>query len=92
MTKLNGIETRSTRAGEDKPPRARRTPGVYSGLECRVQDYRCALGGCGATLEKGGANTVCNGCRAVVYCDVECQRAHWKQHKAACRAASKPAA
>ena len=71
-------------AGEGKPPRARRTPGVYSGLECRVQDYRCALGSCGATLEKGGTNTVCNGCRCVVYCNVECQTAHWGVHREGC--------
>ena len=71
-------------AGEDKPPSAPRTPGVYSGLECRVQDYHCALGSCGAALEEGGANAVCNGCRSVVYCDVDCQTAHWEAHMEAC--------
>jgi hypothetical protein len=71
-------------AGSDKPPGAPRTPGVYSGLECRVQDYHCALVGCGAALEVGGANTVCNGCRCVVYCDVECQTVHWAAHMEGC--------
>ena len=53
-----------------------------------MQDYRCALGGCGAALEAGGgANVVCSGCRAVVYCDVECQTAHWAAHMDGCFAA-----
>ena len=68
-------------------PAAPRTPGVYTGLECRVQDYHCALEDCGAALEEGGANAACSGCRAVVYCDVEHQCAHWAAHKEACFAA-----
>jgi hypothetical protein len=49
-----------------------------------VQDYHCALVSCGAALEEGGANTVCNGCRCVVYCDVECQGVHWVAHMSDC--------
>ena len=66
------------------PPAAPRTPGVYTGLECRVQDYHCARVGCGTELEEGGANVVCSGCRSVVYCDVECQGAHWEAHMDDC--------
>jgi hypothetical protein len=42
---------------------------------------RCATG-CG----KPGTKR-CNGCKAVFYCSVECQRIHWKKngHKAACK-------
>jgi tetratricopeptide (TPR) repeat protein len=42
---------------------------------------RCASG-CG----KPGTRR-CNGCKAVFYCSVECQRIHWKKngHKAACK-------
>ena len=71
-------------AGEDKLSGAPRTPGVYTGLECRVQDFHCARGSCGAMLEASGANAVCNGCRSVVYCDVECQAAHWAAHMEGC--------
>ena len=71
-------------AGEDTAPAPPRTPGVYSGLECRVQDYHCALVGCGAALEEVSANAVCSGCRSVVYCNVECQTAHWEAHMEAC--------
>jgi ACT domain-containing protein len=42
---------------------------------------KCATG-CG----KPGTKR-CNGCKAVFYCSVECQRIHWKEngHKAACK-------
>jgi hypothetical protein len=46
-----------------------------------VDAITCATG-CG----KPGTKR-CNGCKAVFYCSVECQRIHWKQngHKAACK-------
>ena len=46
-----------------------------------------ACPGCGRVASKS-----CSACRSVRYCSVQCQRAHWNEHKAACRAASKPAA
>lgn len=30
---------------------------------------------------------LCNSCRAVVYCNRTCQKAHWKAHKVTCRTA-----
>ena len=70
--------------GAGAAPAAPRAPGVYSGMDCRVQDYHCALAGCGAALQAGGASTVCPGCRAVVYCNEECQGVHWVAHMKGC--------
>jgi hypothetical protein len=41
---------------------------------------------CAAGCGKPGTKR-CNGCKAVFYCSVECQRIHWKEngHKAACK-------
>lgn len=33
----------------------------------------------------GGKGSVCSGCKVARYCMKECQLAHWKQHKAACK-------
>lgn len=38
------------------------------------------------------ARELCAGCREAVYCDRDCQLAHWAAHKSACRAAKKAAA
>lgn len=59
---------------------------------------RLAVGvakGCGACGKPAAAGTKllsCSQCRAVVYCDAACQKAHWKTHKAFCKIAAKKAA
>ncbi|KAI1785851.1 hypothetical protein LXA43DRAFT_899005, partial [Ganoderma leucocontextum] len=41
---------------------------------------RCSGCGCSsAVLRK------CNGCRETQYCDTECQRSHWREHKVECQ-------
>jgi hypothetical protein len=49
---------------------------------------RCAGPGCGAA-GAGAALKLCTGCEQVRYCGAACQRAHWAQHKAACRQAQR---
>ena len=50
-----------------------------------VDDASVACAHCG----KHGSDTVklknCNACRLVKYCGVDCQKAHRKQHKRACK-------
>jgi hypothetical protein len=55
------------------------------------RDATCARAGCAAGDPAGGVRVqlkLCGGCSAVRYCSLECQRLHWKAHKAACRAAA----
>ena len=46
-----------------------------------------ACAACGVTPPPGGRLLACSGCKSVRYCDAKCQKAHWKAHKAACKAA-----
>jgi hypothetical protein len=57
----------------------------------RVPREPCA--GCGAVRPSGAALMQrCAGCKRVFYCGYECQLAHWRAHKGACRAARDEAA
>jgi hypothetical protein len=47
----------------------------------------CALGSCGARELHASHFKLCGACKTVVYCSREHQAAHWRQHKAACKAA-----
>ena len=58
-------------------------PGAAA-AEARAQgQWACERPGCGAL---GGGLRRCAGCGGVKYCSTECQRAHWRDHKTACRA------
>jgi hypothetical protein len=52
----------------------------------------CAAG-CGAAQQRGApAFKLCAACRSARYCSVACQHAHWRVHKAECRATAGAAA
>jgi predicted Zn-ribbon and HTH transcriptional regulator len=54
-------------------------------------DARPACANCGKTRRWDKADkplSKCARCKSVAYCGAACQKAHWKAHKAACRAAS----
>lgn len=52
----------------------------YKGGALKVVQPICAGPGC-----SNGTTKTCSGCNIVQYCDVSCQRAHWKEHKKSCR-------
>eukprot|EP01084_Bolivina_argentea_P313337 542615_1 len=37
-----------------------------------------------AACSKKDASSICGRCKCTYYCDVKCQRLHWKQHKKTC--------
>ena len=57
------------------------------GRACRGSPDVCASCGKGSDGEGGTVKLKeCTACRLVKYCGVECQKAHRKQHKKACKA------
>ena len=44
------------------------------------------VGGCAAVETTLKEFARCGGCKKISYCSPNCQKAHWKQHKSACRA------
>eukprot|EP00462_Mataza_sp_D1_P018041 CAMPEP_0175137980 /NCGR_PEP_ID=MMETSP0087-20121206/10098_1 /TAXON_ID=136419 /ORGANISM="Unknown Unknown, Strain D1" /LENGTH=214 /DNA_ID=CAMNT_0016420839 /DNA_START=9 /DNA_END=650 /DNA_ORIENTATION=- len=47
-----------------------------------MSDEKCGF--CSKVLPAEGSRCKCSRCKAVYYCDRECQRKHWKVHKATC--------
>lgn len=68
---------------------------LCEGIHLRVDIPEIALlmadslktcGSCRRTLEK--KTLCCSGCSREFYCNVECQRAHWKVHKSTCKSSA----
>ena len=51
---------------------------------------RCTI--CAACRTVRPVMKLCAGCKDIYYCDAACQLAHWKEHRADCRAARKQSA
>jgi TPR repeat protein len=52
----------------------------------RIEEAALTCGGCGRVKKDGeGSLSLCKGCRCIYYCNRECQKAHWKEHKAICK-------
>ncbi|KAL4419065.1 hypothetical protein ABPG77_010344 [Micractinium sp. CCAP 211/92] len=72
----------ATREGPQAPARL-----AYSVAAAQPSEPRfvrtCAAEGCGRT----SSLKRCAGCGAVRYCSLQCQRAHWRAHRRACRQA-----
>ncbi|XP_063241048.1 ankyrin repeat and MYND domain-containing protein 2 isoform X2 [Bacillus rossius redtenbacheri] len=79
----------STLAQKDSPPAVSVVSGVISGQRASAeQDQAACCFACG----QEGAPKKCSKCRAVQYCDRECQRLHWFVHKKVCARPSGKAA
>jgi hypothetical protein len=85
-----GLRARATGAGPAGPGAGSSSAG---GAE-RTAAAGGAANSLGACAVCGAANTSdgaklrkCAGCRAVRYCSPACQKAHWREHRAACKAA-----
>ncbi|KAH9928261.1 uncharacterized protein B0H18DRAFT_1117948 [Fomitopsis serialis] len=51
---------------------------------------RCEASGC-KTIERPGLKMKrCHGCQKIYYCGAPCQKAHWKEHKDACKRQDHP--
>jgi hypothetical protein len=67
------------RAARELPPLPAASP------MANIRWAECRCGGCEQCGARGGSFKRCGGCNLVQYCGKECQRAHWAEHKAACK-------
>ena len=58
---------------------------VAAAIVIRLGGKRCLSCGAGHGPSNEGL-LICGGCQVAYYCSAACQRQHWRQHKAACRA------
>ncbi|KZT67433.1 hypothetical protein DAEQUDRAFT_767166 [Daedalea quercina L-15889] len=51
---------------------------------------RCEASGCTAIERPAFKMKCCSGCKRIYYCSATCQKAHWKEHKHACKRRDHP--
>jgi hypothetical protein len=56
-----------------------------AGGDERLARLMCSFPACAKPPEFGKSLQVCGRCKMAAYCNVECQRGHWKTHKAECK-------
>eukprot|EP00741_Cyanophora_paradoxa_P022308 tig00021440_g21537.t1 len=86
---LQGMHSMLERAGVDEAARSECEAGLaglreYRSNVDRIDREARRCGACGAATEPERLLR-CSRCLAVLYCDRECQRAHWKVHKKECK-------
>jgi TPR repeat protein len=51
-----------------------------------IEEAKITCGRCVRVKKEGkGDLSLCNGCQCIYYCNRECQKAHWKEHKQTCQ-------
>jgi hypothetical protein len=75
---MMGIPYGSARYDECFPPLRMSIPGYHGPVPYDNNSRRCGY------CDKPATNQ-CGKCKKIRYCGIECQRAHWKQHKSGCQ-------
>jgi hypothetical protein len=81
-----GLSNRAAHeSGHDKPEKGKEGPAQGYNHMFEPSKPKCEL--CRNTAKGEVKLKTCTACKSVKYCSRECQRAHWKVHKPACKAA-----
>lgn len=86
--RILGVGSRSSQSKELRKPSETRTAGADTALARvtpQASTTRCSNPAC--TSPTPATLRGCTGCGKTQYCNVECQRAHWAEHKEPCKVA-----
>ena len=60
------------------------SPLITDGIEKKVKESEACINACGKPACGKTGTKRCNGCKAISYCSVDCQKAHWPSHRDEC--------